>query len=208
MRTRLIHAAFAMWLLGGCGGRTDLPSNDASDPHDGAGVTCEAAGVRLCGGACPSLEPPECPGYGCTPALDRTTLDPTAGGVCWYDLPEHTTRACAACEDGEACAYRGPEDLVCVPRAVCSALWALGDTKACRYADKSAYTNDATPVPDFCPPGGDGLVCGGTCACKEHCIGRSPLHPFGICTWGGPDYVRTCGLLPDHTYAHSCDDRV
>lgn len=38
------------------------------------------------------------------------------------------------------------------------------------------------------------------------CIGRSPTHPFGICAPGYSDFVPTCNLLGDHTYAHACDE--
>lgn len=185
-----------------CGGRTDLPDDLGSTDPLGE-RSCEASGVRLCGGACPALGPPECPGYGCTPALDRDTLAPTSYGVCWYDLRGHTTRPCAACEDGEMCAYRGKDDLVCVPAAVCAALWALGDRTTCRYADKTPYTGEPIPEPEGCP---GTLACGGSCPCGVSCIGRSPTHPFGICAPGYSDFVPTCDLLPDHTYAHSCHD--
>ncbi len=149
-----------------------------------------ADGVRVCGGDedCPELAPPECPGFGCTSALDRDDFEPSVAGVCWADVDGAAGLQCHACRDGEACVQRYPDQLVCVSVTVCEALWDLGARDVCRWADKSRY--DHQPLPPApstpCPEGEHGFMCGGSCGdCQddERCTGRSPSHPYGICAF-------------------------
>lgn len=200
----------ALLLLGslavGCGGRVELDgvpgsgvgggpagsSSTTSDPGAGGFAPhpeCAAAdGTRICGGAsCPWLEPPECLGYGCTPALTRDALEASDGGVCWADLPSAAAELCYGCREGELCIHRTPDQLVCVPKEVCEALWDLGVRDVCRYTDKTPY--DHQPIPSApsaeCPGGMKWPICGGGCPpCGDgRCVGRSPTHIFGVCAW-------------------------
>jgi hypothetical protein len=133
--------------------------------------------------------------------MDRATMAPLDAGVCWADLRDKAADLCFACLDGELCAQRSADQLVCISREACDALWELGATTACRYADKGAYTRE--PIPDFdgCPTGGQGKVCGGTCGpCEDYgsgqarCVGRSPRHPYGVCALDYLDGFPGCWL--------------
>lgn len=64
-----------------------------------------------------------------------------------------------------------------------------------RYADLSLWTGDPLPQATTCPSLGNVLPCGGSCgACPsgEACVGRSPIHPVGICN---PD-KHGCSVVP------------
>jgi hypothetical protein len=190
----------------GCGGRVELDgapglaggggaqaTNSSSSQHGTGGFTphepCTAAdGTRVCGGdaSCPWLGAPECLGYGCTSALDRDSLEASAAGVCWADLPTTGIELCYGCREGDLCLHRTAEQLICVPAAVCEALWDLGVTDVCRYSDKTPY--DHQPLPSLsgdCPGGSkEGTICGGSCPpchTEDRCSGRSPTHPYGVC---------------------------
>jgi hypothetical protein len=192
----------------GSSGGADAAGSSGSTGSASSGSVleeCKAAdGTRVCGGpddACRWLEAPECPGYGCTPVMDRSTMQPTNVGVCWADLPDKAADLCFACLEGELCAQRTPDQLVCVSQAACDAVWELGATSACRYSDKTDYTHEPIPQPGFCPAGGEGKICGGTCgACEDYgagkarCVGRSPLHPFGLCALDYLDGFPGCWL--------------
>jgi hypothetical protein len=221
-------------VLLGCGARTPLPGGPgdggaAFSSSAGAGGAAQGAGgfpphppcasadgVRLCGDGCPPLPAPECPGFGCTPTLDRTGDVPSGAGVCWADVPGDAELLCNACPDGQVCAYRSADQLVCVSEDVCAALWDLGATDVCRYADKSAYDHrrlqePAGACPSFEPsPPLEGL-CGGACGGCENgyrCTGRSPSHPFGMCVYTGafdaPGGVDPCARAPDGTMLQTC----
>jgi hypothetical protein len=194
---------------------TEGDASGASSSTGPALQDCAAAdGTRVCGGsedACPWIEAPECPGYGCTPVLDRTTLEPTQAGVCWADLRDNATDLCFACVDGELCAQRSTDQLVCVSSEVCDAVWDLGATSACRYSDKSTYNREPIPEANSCPPGGHGKICGGTCGpCEDYkagdarCVGRSPRHPFGLCTLDYLDGFPGCWLDDTGTLGQAC----
>jgi len=208
----------------GCGARTGVGSApaddnlDATSSSDGANrdsplSPCAAGGVRLCGGSCPSLSPPECPGYGCTQVLDRTTFTPLGIGVCWADLGDEVQ--CAACKDGDACVQRAADRLVCVPFAVCEKLASLGAGSACRYADKSGYDGKPLASPTgTCPSAVEAALCGGPCgACPKWtlgCSGRSSTRPFGVCpyTFSGydsdPRNVEGCSVASDGHWLRPC----
>lgn len=205
-----------------CGGRTPLLGGfpDAAASTDGAtDAPCEEGGpsggpcatldgVRICGGVhnCPWLSPPICAGHGCTPAGD-TDAD---AGVCWSDLTDKGSRLCDACNDGEVCIFRDATTLVCAPPDLCQLVWNDGDTTSCRYADKSAYTNEPLPEPSGACPDNLGapsprVLCGGACGdCGDPnvpCVGRSPGRPFGICpslTYGPQPGVATCSIAPSN----------
>ncbi|MCC6526401.1 MAG: hypothetical protein IT373_27385 [Polyangiaceae bacterium] len=109
------------------------------------------------------------------------------------------------------CVQKATEQLVCAGSAVCRALWDLGAKSVCRYADKSAYDNQALPVPTGPCPGGTIFqrLCGGACgACDpvyEVCTGRSPLHPFGFCAPAGlSGAAAPCALAPGGGMALPC----
>lgn len=217
--------ATLLWagLAGACGGRTttDTPGgtpdagDDAASAFPPHGPCASADGVRVCGGTndCPALTPPACPGFGCTAALDVSTEVPSTGGVCWSDLSDQGGTLCAACDDGSVCIQRGTQQLVCVSPHVCEALWDDGVQDVCRYADKSAYNHQALPEPSGpCPvAAGQNWACGGACgACRngEHCVGRSPSHPFGICTWPPLDPLpdgAPCSIGPSGAADPWCD---
>lgn len=179
-------AGLLLTLLLGCGGRTLEEGSPGGGGSTSAGppdpVACEAAGIRLCGGPCDPLGFEGCPGVGCTPVGDRVTGEALDVGVCWPDIPEWVNKSCFACDEGEVCVHDALGGLYCVPTEVCSALWALGATTACRYADKSSFQN--LPIADlpYCVGGSD--VCGGDCGgCfpNVHCVGRSATQSFGVC---------------------------
>ncbi|MEJ7733521.1 MAG: hypothetical protein WKG00_30535 [Polyangiaceae bacterium] len=113
--------------------------------------------------------------------------------------------------DGELCAQRTPDQLVCVSRETCDALGELGATNACRYSDKSAYGGNPPPEAGICPVGGAGKICGGTCGpCKDYgggkarCVGRSPSHPFGVCALDYLDGFPGCWLDDEGSLAQPC----
>ena len=186
------HGVAVAWCLGlACGSRSDLQvgSTRADVTTFAPHPECATAdGVRLCGGSapCPEIPAPTCPGFGCTHALDVAAAM-ASGGVCWSDLPDDGRYSCATCDDGDVCIQRGPDALVCVSPHVCEALWDIGVRDVCRYADKSRY--DHRPIPQAmnpCPTDPrKHSACGGACgSCKQgtRCVGRSPDHPFGLCT--------------------------
>jgi hypothetical protein len=196
------------WLLvaAACGGRTELGTlvsngdNDAAAGDGGLSNPCEVDGIRLCGPGCPPLGDPTC----CTATFDRDTRAPTKAGVCWTDLSDKGQRPCIACKDGEVCAYRASDRLVCVPLNICRALDQLGARQACRYADKSAYDGRPLASRSDCPLvdengaslKGQHFACGGgcgDCASGVPCTGRSADRPFGFCP-----LVDNAGTSPDH----------
>jgi len=205
MRAALIAAVIP--LLTSCGGRTALvfvdnggaggapSSSSASTGGDGGsgGVVqhppCVSAdGIRLCGGSdeCPWLSAPECPGYGCTSTIELYSSAESKAGVCWADLIDNGSNPCIACKDGEACVYRAPDRLICVSLEVCEALWDMGETNVCRYADKRAYDHQPLPAPTGpCPTSWYLTLCGGECGDCDGmiatCTGRSAGRPFGLC---------------------------
>jgi hypothetical protein len=209
-------------LAASCGGRTMLDAwVDAG--YDGGDAGVEAAspdagpcstpeGVRICGGTrdCPRLTAPTCAGYGCS------QTDPGGNaGVCWSDLPDKAAQLCNACSDGKVCVYRGPSELICAPPDLCQLLWEDGDTAACTYADKSAYTEAPLPSSSGPCPGGLGgesggyLICDGACGdCGPlglPCVGRSSGRPFGICPsldpTGSQRTFATCSIVSGHSTA-------
>ena len=205
-------------LLAACGGRTELGGVGADGGLDATGDVnretgpsgpCEVDGVRVCGGGCPALNPPECPGTGCT-ANDRSSLTPLDDGVCWADLSGgEGVDPCDACNDGDVCAQRG-EDLVCVPFDVCDKLYSLGAVTACRYADKSPFDDQPLANPQGpCPTSRAGVLCDGACgSCPDwtsnRCVGRSAGRAFGVCARAVAQQVWTCAVDPGGSWSRPC----
>jgi hypothetical protein len=215
--------AFALVSIS-CGGTTEYATlvdagdagvvGDGENPGDESSSDSSACatseGIRICSGAsdCPALPAPQCIGEGCT-------ASPSGGsaGICWSDLSDDGNRSCATCKDGEACAFRSSGELVCVPFDLCALLWSNGDEDACRYADKSSFTNAPLPVPSGSCPGNLGapnqdIVCGGDCGnCGNSslpCVGRSPGRPFGLCPTpvpAMPGVLGTCSVALDASMA-------
>jgi hypothetical protein len=170
--------------------------------------------VRLCGGDedCPALEPPECPGFGCTPARDVVDFEPSDAGVCWADVKDAAAQQCHGCPDGQVCLQRSEDQLVCVEPGVCEALWDLGARDVCRYADKTRYDGRPLAAPNLCP---GWPACGPNCppcydAYRARCVGRSPNHPWGLCAvvhegvGHGQEDVPACALAPDGSVLIGC----
>jgi len=220
-----VHHGYVAFLfffpMGACGARSSL---ETSGPAGGAGgvgssksstgtaALCDPAGIRLCKNPeCP-LAPGACPGLGCTPSADRETGAPETTGVCWDDIPTFVTEQCSACKGDQVCVHRSSTELVCVPFAVCDALYKLGAGAACRYGDKSPFTDEPIAQSPVCPPGHDYQICGGACGdClgtggyADRCVGRSASRPIGICTDGMP-YL--CSFKEDGTAIQPCADAV
>jgi hypothetical protein len=76
---------------------------------------------------------------------------------------------------------------LCVPEAF--GRWLHERGFAVSYGDLSPYDGQPVPDPVGCPEVGEALMlCGGDCGpcpASFDCLGRSPLHPFGLCA---PDY--------------------
>lgn len=75
----------------------------------------------------------------------------------------------------------------CVPEAFGRWLHERGRTVL--YSDRSPYDGEPVPDPVGCPEVGEALMlCGGDCGpcpAAHDCVGRSPLHPFGVCALDG-----------------------
>jgi hypothetical protein len=173
-------------ISGDGGAATGQTSASSSASTTGAGGPCTVDGIRLCKNPECTIPAGACPGLGCTPAADRETGMPEEAGVCWADVPNFLTESCTACKDGEVCVHRSPTELFCVPFDVCDRLYKLGATTACRYADKTPFTDAPLESGASCPLGMTNLLCGGACgACKITypwaCVGRSATRPFGVC---------------------------
>jgi len=86
--------------------------------------------------------------------------------------------------DGNACISVSGEALwLDAPESTALLLAQNGAGDRARYPDLSLWTGDVVPDPLSCTLP-DGIIgCGGTCgACAQgECVGRSPLHPLGVC---------------------------
>lgn len=184
--------------LSGCGGATalDEPWDGGVDAsHDGAAGTdaklegcVSKEGLRLCGrrAECYHDDGVECRCIGAFGDI----LDPEIGW-CAADAPWPSTRTCGGCRDGEVCVHLASGRLGfnewCTSEDFGQMLWARGYGHLVHYADGTPYTGEPIPSPADCPPPAGGVVtlCGGNCggcAPAGHCSGRSPTHPWGICT--------------------------
>jgi hypothetical protein len=209
--------------LGACGGRTTLIDVGAAARDAGADVRTDARpieagpvctapdGVRLCGHGCAWLAAPECAGLGCVEAVDRNTGAKTGEGVCMSDMPDQGKEPCWDCPDGDTCLELQGQGLVCVPEAVCRALWNTGVRDVCRDADKHAYDGRAIPTwtkscpSPYTPLSHYYLMCSGSCGgCTPgaSCSGRSPDHPLGVCVPENGQDGSPCTVQPG--VGHDC----
>lgn len=72
----------------------------------------------------------------------------------------------------------------CLPFDVGQLFTDNGAADRVRYADWSAWTGEALPLPTTCPKFSGFSICGGNCGpCGSGniCTGRSPKHPYGFC---------------------------
>lgn len=173
-------------------------------PDGAMGNACAtASGVRLCGGACPSLSAGECPGLGCVGVLDRLTRERYSLGVCLPDIPA-PQRSCGSCVDGQVCAHIDGQGPVCVAEDVCLALLKLGATRACRYADFAPYDGRPLAVATGaqCPK----YACGPGCGwCQgERCTGRSADFGYGTCLNQSAAHACSARAAPPSVYCDSC----
>jgi hypothetical protein len=118
-----------------------------------------------------------------------------SGGASWFDCQYHllqerlTPTKARRCTDGWlVLAGRHWFDLdACVPEAF--GRWLHERGLSVLYGDRSPYDGQPLPEPVGCPEVGEALMlCGGDCGpCPAafDCIGRSPLHPFGVCAIDG-----------------------
>jgi hypothetical protein len=218
-----------MVLVAACGSRTNPIATSEQDAMQDARrslsgdsgairtARCSDTHVRICRG---SLELPECPGLGCTAVLDVTSGAPEPAGVCWADAKGGDGNdLCFGCEDGEVCAQRERNKLVCVCESVCFALAAAGAATGCRYADKRAF--DARPLAQplaSCPVDKAGplkaALCGGACGdcptyTSQRCSGRSADRPFGVCPFpkflgSGASEMDICSVGTDGRWTRRC----
>jgi hypothetical protein len=136
---------------------------------------------------------------------------------------EYPSHLCVACADGNLCFLLDPRQLtawkylgqtdafaffVCGGQEYGWLLAQSGHADMVRYADRSAYTNEALPEPATCPSFPGLPLCGGACgSCATGtCMGRSPRHPYSLCVLNGIGqggillgYVVRCG--PGQGYA-------
>jgi hypothetical protein len=197
-----------MLLVGACGSRSGIDDVDDGGVVDGwADVQaphepCRSAdGVRLCGGRCPQLSAPECPGLGCTPAFETTSGGASPYGVCWTDRADKSSVPCGACKENEVCIHRGPAELVCTSRQVCDALAELGATDVCRYTDLTPYDGRPIATSSAPCPSASVEICGGrcrkSCGIERYCTGPSPTNALGVCNRSyGSVYPHTCKTCP------------
>ncbi len=120
-------------------------------------------------------------------------MDPDNLGICLHPQDASTPQLDGACSpgiDGHICALMtildGPTTVwEEAPFDLGMLLAQNGGAARARYADLSLWTGDAIPDPPSCPDLGGAQPCGGSCgACAQSgatCVGRSPLHPVGVC---------------------------
>lgn len=168
-----------------CGGKVLVYGGEGD-----AGPTCTVAGARICGGTCGVLS--DCPGSCVTLVEGDGSL--STYGVCFSDLSDKGTTACALCDSGEGCVERAPDVFVCVPLDLCGDLEKLGARNVCWYADKSPFDGRPIVAPASCSDPEINHVpsmCGGACGrcatqygALDRCVGQGPDHPAGMCVYG------------------------
>jgi hypothetical protein len=184
-------------LLAACGGRAPDETADAGGGDDagsqgdsGAGRDATAppegcaskSGYAVCGGP-----------HDCFPASARGNhtdcWDCAAGtwgdGVALCYNATNPTSQSPPADDGQVYVEGfGIDVWTPVPFDVGQLFADDGAGDRVRYADWSAWTGAALPAPTSCPQFSGFSICGGncgTCSAGEVCIGRSPLHPYGLC---------------------------
>jgi hypothetical protein len=188
-----------------CGGNADTGAQgDASAPDareeastDGAASDsplgpCEGpGGYAVCGG------PNDCypaPGPS-TPECNECLVKAGAVGLC-LAVDAGYIDPCNFCDDGDVCVdASGANSWVCAPFAVGQLFASNGASAQVRYTDLSLWTGDSLPEPTDCSAPAGLTYCGGNCGgCPtgEGCVGRSPLHPYGLCLSTAPSDPTDC----------------
>ncbi|CAN5572499.1 hypothetical protein BH09MYX1_BH09MYX1_29600 [soil metagenome] len=175
-------------LLFSCGGTVAMPpGSDASvDALTDAGWTpCSSPdGIHICNGSNQCTCPPR------RACVDSLYLGGVAPCEPVFTPPSGTLEACAAGggSDGWVCINFSPANEVGTYTEGGFNLGALfqsgGASDRVRYADFGTFTGEPLPEPSSCPDLGSSHSCGGACGgCSSgmRCVGRSPLHPVGVC---------------------------
>jgi hypothetical protein len=103
-----------------------------------------------------------------------------------YNASLEFDQICWKCVDGGICfdLGMGVGAFHCAPYDVGILFEQYGAENRLRYADWGLWTGDPLPEPETCPSISGVPICGGNCGgcpAGQHCTGRSPLHPFGVC---------------------------
>ena len=181
-------------LSSACGGTLNnsdggSDSGTADTATDGGWTQCSAPeGYAVCGGTSQ-----------CSPAACycEFTEAPDQLGVCigdGYPAPLSGI-GCDPGFDERVCIHVTPGGWTDAPFDIGVLFANNGDASRVRYADLSLWTGELLPSATTCPDLGNVRSCGGSCgACPngEPCVGRSPLHPVGICN---PD-KHGCSIAP------------
>lgn len=200
-----MRVALALFLVG-CGGMVvgadggiDSGSADGS-PADAGWTPCTSPqGYAVCGGTS-SCSPPNC---SCGDELDGVEIclghagsrpDPYSNGPCNPGL------------DGFVCMLTtipppfpdaaSAKEWITEAFELAELIASNGGSDRLRYADLGKWTGDPIPDAVACVPIGGVDTCGGKCgACSGSatCVGRSPLHPIGICD---PNHSMPCSVNP------------
>jgi hypothetical protein len=196
MGRRFAFVPLILALTSACGGV--VTGDDAADAMiDGGGADstgwtqCTSpSNYAVCGGT-DNCNPIDCD---CDLAQDPNGL-----GVC-FSATYATASSGQFCRpgfDGRACLFVYPKEDAWADIAFdVAVLFAEnGGASRVRYADLSLWTDAGLPNAPSCPDLGNVTACGGGCgACpsSQTCVGRSPLHPVGICI-----HTNGCGLGTD-----------
>jgi len=214
LHNRKFTRVTSLLLVTACGGIIGGGSSDAGSDTDGSGeasadagfTQCRAPdGVAVCGGPNACATPENC--------FCAHQESPDNLGLCIWDPPSDgetqavTNHLCyPGTVEGRAC-IRGATDFyywLDAPVSTAILLAQNGGADRARYPDMSLWTGDPIADPSTCtlPDGVAG--CGGTCGeCAQgECVGRSPLHPLGVC------WVSSMALCGTATSSHpsSCPD--
>jgi len=179
-----------------CGGSIVTTSGDAGN-DDGAENISDAGwtqcsspeGYEVCGGT------NSC-NVGCVCNAQTT---PNGLGVCVTGPSPYSGVDCTPGLDGHVCSSMKTADgsVFWVDTAYDFGVLLAqnGGAASVRYADLSLWTGDPLPTTMNCPNVG-AAVCGagcGDCTGGWTCVGRSPIHPIGVCD---PDQSSPCGANP------------
>ena len=198
----LRHEVVCALVIVGCGGTIVGPASDASS--DGSTQADSGTISDAVSSACSTSE-----GYELCGAATICNVNCTCSGkdygTCVTAPSPYDGLDCTPGVDGNVCTaeHNGDGSLFWIDTAYdFGALLAQsGAATQVRYADLSLWTGDPLPNPTTCPTIGASL-CGGACGqCPNNqvCVGRSPVHPVGVCD---PDQTAPCG--PDSAFDYPC----
>ncbi|MEJ7733522.1 MAG: hypothetical protein WKG00_30540 [Polyangiaceae bacterium] len=148
-------------------------------------------GYRICGGSAETECPHDDPA--CSTCLHWEIGYEDVLSVCANDAYQTSLEfdeLCWKCVDGCICIDFG--EFSCAPYDIGVLIAQQGGAAQLRYADWGLWTGDPLPLPQTCPTLSGVSVCGGNCGgcpAGQHCTGRSPLHPYGVCF---PDELNSC----------------